>query len=180
MFALALALVLVAPQSPQIPNGLEPAMDQHIRNIIAELPSESPLRRELLSGARGTGVHQPWMDDMRTQGVKRAVVEIEIHFDRRGRAKRMVVNGIQFFTGYDGGRPISDGEKLNKIRANGLAQTLGDLALKRAAHGAWTDVPRPKPEPFDGGARLEFFDDEWLPTTSVPLYCAGTHCVSGL
>lgn len=180
MFAVALAFVLltVAMQGAQVTSEPEQGIEQHIRNIVSGLPADSALRRELLSGARGNGLHQPWMDDMRKEGVKKAVIQVGIHFDRHGRAKRMVLAGAQFYTDYDGETPISDAAKLNEIRSSGLEHVLEDLALQRAAHGAWTDVPHPRPEPFDGGARLEFFDDEWLPTPTIPLYCAGKSCVS--
>jgi hypothetical protein len=179
MFPLALSLILgtLATHVAQVADGPEPGIQQHIRNIIAELPADSTLRRELSSGARGDGMHQPWMDDMRAEGIKRVVVQIGIHFDRHGRAKRLVLKDMEFFTEYDAGTPVSDAAKLNNIRSRGLEQTLGDLALKRAAHGIWIDVPRPRPEPFDGGARLEFFDDQWLPTAGRPLYCAGKSCI---
>lgn len=180
MLIITLACVLgtVATHPAQVGEKRDPAIEQHIRGIIAELPIESALRRELLSGARGNGIRQPWMDEMRRDGVKRAVVQIAIHFDRHGRAKRMVLKSTQFFATYGEGTPISDATTLNNVHVDGLEQALRDLALQRAAHGTWIDVPRPRPVPFDGGARLEFFDDEWLPTPSVPLYCAGKDCLS--
>ena len=180
MFTVALVFVLVtvATQGAQVAHEPEPSVEEHIRDIVKELPIGSALRQQLLRGARGNGLHQPWMDDMRKEGVKRAVIQVGIRFDRHGRAKQMILKRIEFYTGYDGGIPVSDAAKLNEIRSSGLGQALTNLALQRAAHGAWIDVPRPRPEPFDGGANLEFYDDEWLPTATVPLYCAGKSCVS--
>jgi hypothetical protein len=180
MLAVVLALALGAFAHPvkQVPNISETSAEQHIRNIIAELPADSALRRELESGAKGNGVHRSWMDDMRADGIRRAVVQFHIQFDRHGRAKHMAVKSIQLFKKYDHGTPVSDAADVSIIHSSGLEHTLEDLALERAAHGAWMDVPRPRPKPFDGGAQLEFFDDEWLPTQNVPLYCAGTSCFS--
>jgi hypothetical protein len=180
MFTVALACIIstVAAPKAQVTHEPDPVVEQHIRSIIKELPDKSALRQELLSGARGNGTHQPWMDDMRREGVKRAIVCIDIHFDRHGRPKQMVAKRTEFYAEYGGSPPVSDAERLKAIRSSGLKQTLDDLALQRAADGAWTDLPRPKPQPFDGGTRLELFDDEWLPTPSAPLYCAGKSCLS--
>ena len=178
MFTLVLTFVLstMPTQGAAVINKPDPSVEQHIRDIERELPAESMLRRRLLNGARGNGVHQPWMDDMRKQDVKRAVVDVAIHFDRHGRAKQIVFKRINFYTEYDSGTPISDSAKLNEIRSSGLEQTLMDVALQRAKRGFWTDIPHPKPKPFDGGASLEFFDDEWLPVPDIPMYCAGNSC----
>ena len=179
MFTVALAFVLgtLAMQGAQVTNKPDSSVEQRIRDIERELPAESLLRYELLSGARGNGTHQTWMDDMQKQGIKRVIVQVAIHFNRHGRPKQMTVKQVKLYTNYDGGEPVLDDAKLNEIRSSGLEQTLKNIALQRAAQGFWVDIPRPKPKPFDGGTRVEFFDDEWLPTpTSVPAYCAGDSC----
>ena len=181
MLVVALACILstAAPQNTLAAHKREPEVEeQHIRSIITALPAKSALRQELLDGARGNGLHQPWMDDMREKGIRRVVIRIGIDFDQKGRPKRMSVKSTEFYGEYDDARPVSDGRRLEEIRSSGLEQTLRKLALQRAARGAWIDMPRPKPHPFNGEARVEFFDDEWLPTANVPLYCAGTSCLS--
>ena len=60
---------------------------------------------------------------------------------------------------------------------SGLEQELHSVALEKATHGFWIDVPHPEPQPFVGGAKVEFFDDEKLPTPEAPLYCAGKSCL---
>jgi hypothetical protein len=181
MLAVALACILstAAPQNTPASNKSEPEIDeQRIHSIIAELPDRSALKQELLNGARGKGLHQPWMDDMRRQGIRRAVVRISINFDQRGRPKHIAIKSIMFYHDYDDAQPFSDTKRLEVIHSSGLEQTLSKLALELAAHGAWVDMPRPKPQPFDGGSSVEFFDDEWLPTANVILYCAGASCLS--
>jgi hypothetical protein len=90
----------------------------------------------------------------------------------------MKVARTEYFAQYDKGERISDVDRLKSIRASGLEQKLTAVALQKAAHGFWVDVPRPRPRPFVGAAEIEFFDDEWVPTLNAPLYCAGKSCIS--
>lgn len=166
-----LILMLTAQTAySQVAAMKSPQVEEHIQEIVKQLPTASALRQSLLRGARGNGVHYPWMDEMRRQGIKRAVVWIDIRFDQKGRPKKTALDRMEYFAQYEGGSPISDTSQLNKIHSSALDKTLKALGLERALHGAWLDVPRPKPDPFVGGAQIEFFDDEWLPVTSTPTY----------
>lgn len=171
ILALIITLVTQTNSSQQKTPPLS-AVEEHIRDVIRELPADSFLRKELLQGVRGNGVHYAWMDEMRKQGVKRAVVWIDIRFNRKGRPKKMNLNRAEYFAQYEGGIPISDSAQLEIVRATGLEKELSALALEEAGHGFWCDVPRPRPHPFVGGTRIEFLDDEWLPALSGALYFA--------
>lgn len=174
MTILALFLTLTARTTfSQTKSTSSAVVEDHIRDIIRELPDDSALRRNLLQGARGNGVHYSWMDDMRKQGIKRAIVWIDIRFDSKGRPKEMSLNRIEYFAHYEGDIPISDKTRLETIRASGLEKELETLGLERARHGFWVDIPRPKPRPFVGGTEVKFLDDEWLPTLSAAPYYAG-------
>jgi hypothetical protein len=167
-------MITLAAQSTrsQTETAGSPAVEKHIRGIIKDLPTDSELRRNLLEGGRGNGVHYSWMDEMRKLGVKRAVVWIDIRFAHKGRAKKMNLNRIDYFSHYEGATPISNETRLETIRATGLEKELTSLSLERARHGSWVDVPRPKPQPLIGGTKTEFLDDEWLPADSGALYYA--------
>ncbi len=103
---LVLIITLLAQTThSQVETANSPAVEEHIRDIVRELPADSALRRNLLQGARGNGVHYSWMDDMRKLGIKRAVVWIDIRFDSKGRPKKMSLNRIEYFTKYEGGMP---------------------------------------------------------------------------
>jgi hypothetical protein len=157
----------------------KPDVEEHIRKIASELPTDSTLRRELLSGARGDGVHYAWMDTLRKADIRRVEVSIAIQYKRNGKPKKTTVVRTECFTQYENGIPILCSARFKTTGADGLEQALDNLALQRAEHGAWADVPHPHLHPFTGGIRIEFFDDEWLPTWRVPLYCAGPACLSG-
>ena len=169
--ALMIIMTLVAQTTQtQVQMANSPAVEAHIRDIIKQLPVNSELRQSLLHGAYGNGVHHPWMDEMRRLGVKRAVMWIDIRFDRKGKAKQTTLNHTEYFSQYEGGTAISDENQLKAIRASGLDKDLTTFALKRAKHGFWPDLPRPRPHPFIGGAQVQLLDDEWLPGPSAPLY----------
>jgi hypothetical protein len=154
-----------------------PEVKEHLQKLIKQLPPESPLRGDLLRGAHGGGVHQIWMDNMRHAGIRRAEVWIDIRFDRVGKSKQMKVARAEYFTQYENGERINDPERLSSLRNAGIEQMLTQVALERAAHGYWVDVPHPSPHPFIGAAKIQLFDDEWLPTHESPLYCAGQGCL---
>lgn len=144
---------------PSAPNA---DVDKHLREIARQLPSDSSLKSDILAGARGSGVHYAWMDQMAKTDIKRVVVQVDIAFHHNGRPKHSSVNHVEYFSEYDGGSPLSDPARLKAIRDSGLENQLESVALERVAHGAWVDVPRPRPKPFVGGIWIEFFDDEWL------------------
>ena len=126
-----------------------------------------------MGGARGDGVRYPWMDEMRQQEIKQAVVWVDIQFDGRGKPKQMKVARTEYFAQYEGGTPISDDTRLETIRTTGLEKELTSLGLERARHGSWVDLPRPKPRSLIGGTQVQFLDDEWLPALSGSGYYEG-------
>ena len=89
----------------------------------------------------------------------------------------MSIYRTEYFTTYEHDSKVSDTNRLIAIRASGLEQKLNSVALEKATRGFWTDVPHPKPRPFVGGANVEFFDDENIPTPEAPPYCAGKSCL---
>ena len=163
------SLIFRAMQT-QVERPNSTAVEAHIHDIIQELPVDSELRLGLLHGARGNGEHYPWMDGMRRLGVKRALVWVDIRFDRKGRPKETTVSHAEYFAQYEGGTAISDEKQLSAILSSALDKELNVVALERARHGFWIDVPKPRPRPFIGGAKVELLDDEWLPGPSRPLY----------
>lgn len=166
MRVLGIALVfsfLVAPQAKQVP-------EEHITHLIAQLPETSLLREQLVGGAHGDGIHYPWMDLMRSQRVKRAEALVALYFDRKGRPKRAEFLNLNYYDDYEGGQPVSSFSRLVAIKSTSMAADLKTLAVERAKHGFWEDVPSPRPNPFTGRAKVIFYDDEWLPTPMHPEY----------
>lgn len=143
---------------------------------IASSPETASSTQQELSGLPNSDAVKPWRNDMRREGVKRALVWIAIDFNRQGRPRRMSIQRTEYFTTYEDDSRISDANRLMAIPSTGLEQKLNSVALEKAARGIWTDMPHPKPHPFVGGARVVFFDDEKLPPTEAPLYCAGKRC----
>lgn len=152
----------------------------HIQQLIQQLPPNSSLRRELLAGDRGNGIRYWWMDQMRKLYIRRVLVSIDIKFDHSGRPTKLSVSRVQFFKQYSDDDEITTSKDLGRIQSSGLVKQLDALALQRAMHGAWVDLPRPRPSPFTGGARVEFFDDEWLPVASAPIYFVSGRSADGV
>lgn len=160
-------LFAFAPATLQAATNVSPEAEQHIRDLIRELPADSSLRQQLVKGAHGDGVHHEWMNDMRQEGIKKAVVWVRIRFNRSGKPKQINVDRTEYFTQYEEGERFSDIERLRVIRASTLEQKLAAGALEKAEHGYWVDLPGPRPHPFTGTVPVVFYDDEWLPTTGV-------------
>jgi|HubBroStandDraft_6_1064221.scaffolds.fasta_scaffold280987_2 hypothetical protein len=174
--ALILALAAVVPALySQTEQTTRVKGQEHINQVIKELPPDSFLRRDLLEGARGNGIHYAWMDDLREKGIKRVAVCVDITFDMRGRPKQMSVSSTHYFSQYEGDSEISESERLKAIRVSDLEKQLDDLSLKEAAHSYWPDAPRPRPKPFVGGIKIQFLDDEWLPVPPA-LYSTSRVC----
>jgi hypothetical protein len=172
--ALACSSALSGQQSGTKPSS---AVEQHIRSLMTDLSPDSLLRRELLSGARGDGIREPWMDEMRNADIRRAIVWVSITYGGSGRPKRLEVDHVQYFRDYAGEEEIDNPELFKSLLSSGLEKKLVLVALDRARHGSWLDIPRPKPQPFVGGTEVEFLDDEWLPLFKRPMYCAGPACI---
>ena len=144
---------------------------------LAAVGTSPSAPRRQLGSVPNDDSSKPWMNDMRHEGVKRALVWIAIDFNRQGKPKRMSVHTTEYFTTYEDDSKLSDPKRLTAIRASGLEQKLNSFALEKAARGFWTDVPHPSPHPFVGGTKVEFFDGEKPPTPEAPLYCAGKSCL---
>ncbi len=128
----------------------------HIRELEQKLPLGSPMRSALAAGARGDGVHQPWMDDMRKEGVKRAW--IVIFTGGNDPRKEWRVEEAVYHSAYDReNSQITDPKWLERIRTSGLEKELNQVALDRTTRSPWhehesTLVP------------IDLLDDEWLPS----------------
>jgi hypothetical protein len=142
-----------------------------IREVTEKVSPDSELGRSLARGEHGDGINYFWMDEMRREGVRRAVVSIDIEFSQDGPPKKMKVARVQVYDKYDSEEAqIRDPLRRELIRLSGLDDDLSRIALQRAAQGFWFDLPRPRPDPFVGGTELEFFDDGWLWSPDRPLF----------
>lgn len=143
----------------------------HIRRVIASLAPDSDLRLDLKIGDRGDGINYAWMDEMRKEGIRRVEIAIDIDFHDDGRPGKMKITAVRYYTKYDpSGSQVQDPKSLERIRTSGLEEELRALALRQGEHGAWADVPRPRPDPFVGGATAVFYDDGWLPAPPYPMF----------
>ena len=146
------------------------SVQEHIRELISSLPARSQIRKVLEKGARGDGVHYAWMDKMREEGVKRVLVRTE--FIWHSRPTEIHVTRIVYFSKYDSDcGQISDPEWLARIRASGLEDELGKVAIQHTLKAPWFGIHNRRPTKH-GAGYIELFDDEWLiyqPDILVPV-----------
>jgi hypothetical protein len=113
---------------------------------------------ELRYGPTSDGIHYPWMDDMRQQGVKRAWIVV---FNRLGSQPKPleVIDAVYYSAQNREGTQIIDPSWLERIRSSGLSAELKRVALDRAVHSPWFDresilIP------------VDLADDEAIPTSN--------------
>lgn len=136
-------------------------VENHIHQVIESLPPSSQIRHELENGARGDGVHYPWMDEMRRQGIKRALVVIR--FEWRRHPIQMSVVKTLYFDSYDTDcEQITAQAKLDKIQESRLPQMLQSYAMSQTERSHWFSVDQ-KIRGKHGQSNVELLDDEWLP-----------------
>lgn len=175
-----LALVLCCPTpgslwsdpAAGVPQSQVGPGEESVKQLLESLPPDSQWRGPLAQGARGDGIHQPWMDDMRTAGVKLAIATIEFAWARKGRQLNdWTPSRIQYFRDYDRFDPIVDPHELAQITAGKLGPELTDVALARAKRAYWFEYPRER-------RGLGFRDillagNEWLPVALGPDWLIG-------
>jgi ankyrin repeat protein len=149
--------------------GPDAAAEAHIRQLIESLPPGSSWRGMLQHGARGDGVRRPWMDEMRTEGVKLAIFTLEFDWVEGGKElKDWTLVSEQYFKDYDHLQPIMDPRGLEAIKTSGLPSKLEAEALARGRHGNWVDYPAA--ETGTGYKQVFLADNEWLPVQMFPWF----------
>ena len=100
---------------------LDASAEEHVRQLIASLPRDSMWRNMLEHDMRGDGIRQPWMNQMRKDGVKLAIFTYEFAWTDTGRnLKNWTLVDEQYFRDYDHSQPISEQTELDLIRRDGL------------------------------------------------------------
>lgn len=166
-------------QPPPPPPATNSAPSEPVRRLIELLPPNSMWRNMLEHGARGDGIRQPWMDEMRKQGIKLADLTYEFDWIQGGaELKNWRLVSVEYFTSYNSlgtpaGEPLTDPDQLKAIRASGLEAKLEDLALGRAKAGIWVEDPGHQHPPRESGTGYRWVllaENEWLPVQMFPWY----------
>lgn len=161
-FAILIASWVWAPNaSTQQRRDPDAGGQEQIGRLIESLPVGSRVRQEMEKGARGNGIHYAWMDQMRQEGLKRALVRTE--FVWRGKPTGVKVSRIVYFSDYDSDcAQISDPGRLSRFSSSGLKAALDKLAVERTVAASWPLIHK-RDRTKRGIATIEFFDNEWLP-----------------
>jgi hypothetical protein len=146
-----------------------PRAEEHVWQVMDSLPPGSQLRLELDEGAHGDGVRHPWMDLMRKEGVKRALIVVS--FDWDGHPQNMKAERVVYYRKFDSDcAQITDKEALNRIAASGLSQQLEDVAFSRTLASGWNSTDGEHPPHRHGKIQVSAFDDERLPLPFSSFY----------
>lgn len=168
-----------APPAPNAPNA---ASERAVRQLTESLSPKSMWRKMLEHGARGDGIRWPWMDEMRKQGIKLAVLTFDFDWIEGGRGLRNLKDwrlvSAKYFTSYDGlgtstAQPITDARQISAIGASGLGSRLEAVALARAKRGFWIEDPghqHPPRQTGTGYKQVFLADNEWLPVQMFPWF----------
>jgi hypothetical protein len=139
-----------------------------IDEIIASLPQGSSIRRTLEDNHFGSGIHEPWMDDMKRAGVKLAILEVHGVWHTATRFNPQATTRIIYRKDYDGpGVQITDAGELEHFEKSGLEARLQRAAFHESAKAIWIGVDAP---PKDGDAcivTIYLFDEEWLADSAL-------------
>ena len=155
-----------------IPQGVPDAAAQsHIRQIIESFPADSSLRQNLEAGHFGTGIHEPWMDNM-----KRASVKVRGVWHSSTRFQPQAIKRIIYRKYYDGpSSQITNPGELARFEESGLQNKLQEAAFRQSRNAIWIGIDSP---PKNGDAcivDIQLFDDKWLleDATNVPTMRCG-------
>lgn len=143
-----------------------------IKEILNQLPPCSVLREDLEQHKSGEGIEQPYMQKMRQQGVKRALLDVDSVLHKGKPTDLQVVRRL-YFRQYDGrDSAITDETSLKAIETSGLQAMLDEIAFSRVsaapilrAVDVW-HLPLGKQK----SSFVEFFSEPWLAPEHVLLY----------
>lgn len=156
------------------PSQPTPETQEKLRELVAAMPQNSPVRQMVEHGKHGDGVRQPWMDQMRGFGIKAAQVEVHMLWLFGPKALKPV--RVVYYTDYASDTAqITDQARIIRIRAVGLEEELKEAALQLAPHSTWIDLPYPEGRPFRAATSVVLFDNEWLPSPPRLFTLFGPH-----
>lgn len=145
------------------PHALSPEVRAHIAQVASNLPKYSMIRKSLKAGVHGTGKQQPYMEQMRSSGVKRAVIGIRGKWVGEAPTEISIVLHM-YYAEYDSSASrIVDRGRLEDIRERGLEPTLDQVALQRIRIGKL--LPGQHSGQLSGKQiyeDVEVFDDPWI------------------
>ena len=172
----SLAAIAGCKQYGQDQPRVTPQGEEHVRSVMQMLPVSSDMRRSLEEGDRGAGIHYPWMDAMKRQGIKRAEVRLEFNVPFHiphiwsGRPGKFTAIRTLYFDKYDRDcSQVTSPERLAALRAGGLEQELQTYAKEQAQNAPWF-VFEHIPSASRGVSTIDLMDDEWLPRSPSFLF----------
>jgi hypothetical protein len=111
------------------------ATEKRIAEIADSLPIDDGMRRGLQTGFRGTGIHEPWMDAMKSQNVKQVLIEVKgVWYRTEGFKPDRVVRVVYLAEYFRPGSQIVERVKLDELGKSDLQNQLAAVAIQRSKH----------------------------------------------
>ena len=157
----------ISAQQSQVAQTANQSRDERVRQVLESLERDNTLRFALERGDRGSGMHYPWMDKMRQQGVKQASFRIHFHWVKQ--SKKLKITDIKYLQQYYRfDTAINDQSIVEQIRASGLERELRNEILRRAKANLAQRMRDLGSSQICGTLYLNLLDDEVLPILDEP------------
>jgi len=144
-------------------NKPDQVTERWLKGVAVSLPPDNPVRGSIERGYWGNGIHEPWMDLMKTEGVREVVIEVKGTWNRLTGFSPRSAPRIVYLKDYSRpGSQIVDEAKLEELRNRGLEQKLESVAIKNSKRAIWLRMDS-NPWKQPGYAVVYLCDNEWVP-----------------
>jgi hypothetical protein len=155
---------------PAIPRAQSQTTSTAAQAVLNELPPCSVLREQIEHGTQGDGIAKPYMDAMRSQGVKRTLLEIRSIW-RGGKPTNLETVHRLYFDQFDGpNSQIVDSANLARIRQSGLDADLDRVADEQVRHARLFFGAEGDRSDWTGQKMYSYVDlmaNQWVPEPQV-------------
>lgn len=149
-------------------NAAQDDPEARVQRIALQLEPFNPLRVAIENGERGDGIHFGWMNEMKSLGVKRAIVTVRFVWTKNNRLMRIV--GLVYLGAYYPTDYELTGKKFrDSLTKTNLEQGLVAEAFRQVSNSIPDLLGSSQFPQTCGEIQVDLLDDEALPVPgSIP------------